>query len=81
MDEICGDYVENVMELFSSCPSEVLDPIKQSILQSAESLGNMAPPVIKLIIDVLVEKSMEVILASYIEHMHYFKIEKVEWSG
>ncbi|KAL2934538.1 Conserved oligomeric Golgi complex subunit 2 [Bienertia sinuspersici] len=62
VDEVCGDYVGHVMELLSSCPSEVLDPVKQSILQSAKSLEDMTPPVIKLIIDVLVEKSVEALL-------------------
>lgn len=60
MDEVSGDYVGHVMKLLSSCPSEVLDPVKQSILQSAKSLENMVPPVIKSIVDVLVEKSVEV---------------------
>ncbi|KNA08973.1 hypothetical protein SOVF_157850 [Spinacia oleracea] len=62
VDEVSGDYVGHVMKLLSSCPSEVLDPVKQSILQSAKSLENMVPPVIKSIVDVLVEKSVEALL-------------------
>lgn len=61
-DEVCGDYIGHVMKLLSSCPSEVLDPVKQSMLQSAKSLENMIPLVIKSIIDALVEKSVEALL-------------------
>lgn len=61
MNEVCGDYVGHVMEVLSSCPKEVLDNVKQSVLQSGESLERTTLPVIKTsIIDALVQKSVEV---------------------
>lgn len=61
MNEVCGDYVGHVMEVLSSFPKEVLDNVKQSVLQSGESLERTTLPVIKTsIIDALVQKSVEV---------------------
>ncbi|XP_021736339.1 conserved oligomeric Golgi complex subunit 2-like [Chenopodium quinoa] len=62
VDEVCGNYIGHVMEILSSCPAEVMDPVKQSILQSAKSLEDMVPSVIKSIVDMLVEKSVEALL-------------------
>jgi len=58
--EVCGDYLEHVVQLLSSCPAEVLDSIKQSMLQSGKCLEGIAPVVIKSITESLVEKSVEV---------------------
>lgn len=65
--EICGDYVGHVLDVLSSCPTEVLDPVKQSILQSGKSLESMITPLTISIIDALVEKSVEV--------RHHFMME------
>lgn len=60
VNEVCGDYVGHVMEVLSSFPKEVLDNVKQSVLQSGESLERTTLPVIKTsIIDALVQKSVE----------------------
>lgn len=58
--EVCGDYIGHVVQLLSSCPAEVLDSVKQSILQSGKCLEDIAPVVIKLVTESLVEKSVEV---------------------
>lgn len=58
--EICGDYLERVLKLLSSCSADVLDSIKQSILQGGKSLKDLVPLLINTIIEALVEKSIEV---------------------
>ncbi|KAF5476569.1 hypothetical protein F2P56_003310 [Juglans regia] len=57
--EICGDYLERVLKLLSSCSADVLDSIKQSILQGGKSLKDLVPLLINTIIEALVEKSIE----------------------
>lgn len=57
--EVCGDFLERVLQLLSSCSADVLDAVKQSILQSGRSLKDLVPLVIKTIIEALVEKSVE----------------------
>ncbi|XP_024027149.1 conserved oligomeric Golgi complex subunit 2 isoform X1 [Morus notabilis] len=57
--EVCGDYLQHVLQLLSSCPSDVLDLVKQSILQSGKSLTDLVPLVINTIVETLVEKSVE----------------------
>lgn len=57
--EVCGDYVGHVVQLLSSCPADVLDSIKQSILQSGKCLEDISPVVIKSVTESLVEKSVE----------------------
>jgi hypothetical protein len=58
--EVCGDYLEQVLQLLSSCSADVLDSVKQSILQGGRSLKDLVPLVINTIIEALVEKSVEV---------------------
>jgi hypothetical protein len=60
--EVCGGYLERVLELLSSCSADVLDSVKQSILQGGRSLMDLVPLVINTIIEALVEKSVEVCL-------------------
>ncbi|KAF5476570.1 hypothetical protein F2P56_003311 [Juglans regia] len=60
--EICGDYLERVLKLLSSCSADVLDSIKQSILQGGKSLKDLVPLLINTIIEALVEKSIEALL-------------------
>lgn len=57
--EISGDYLEQVLELLSSCSPDVLDSVKHSILQGGKSLKDLVPRVINTIIEALVEKSIE----------------------
>ncbi|KAL5543938.1 hypothetical protein UlMin_007722 [Ulmus minor] len=57
--EICGDYLQHVLQLLSSCSAEVLDLVKQSILQGGKSLTDLEPLVINTIVGTIVEKCVE----------------------
>ncbi|KAK4850405.1 hypothetical protein QYF36_006461 [Acer negundo] len=57
--EVCGDYLAHVLHLLSSCPAEVLDPVKQSIIQGGMALKALQPSVINTIVEGLVEKAVE----------------------
>ncbi|XP_044486987.1 conserved oligomeric Golgi complex subunit 2 [Mangifera indica] len=57
--EVSGDYLDHVLQLLSSCSSEVLDLVKQSILDGGKSLSSTLPSVINTIIEGLVEKAVE----------------------
>lgn len=59
VEEVCGDYLAYVLGLFKSCSPEVLDLLKQSILQGSNSLKVLQPLVINAIVEALVEKSVE----------------------
>lgn len=58
--EVCGDYLEHILQLLSSCPAEVLDLVKQSILQGGKSFNGLVPQVMNVMIKALVDKSEEV---------------------
>ncbi|KAG8376388.1 hypothetical protein BUALT_Bualt09G0058300 [Buddleja alternifolia] len=58
-EEVCGNYLANVLELLKSCPSEVLDLVKHSILQGGNSLKTLRPLVLNSIVETLVKKSVE----------------------
>ncbi|KAK3225108.1 hypothetical protein Dsin_004970 [Dipteronia sinensis] len=57
--EVCGDYLAHVLQLLSSCPAEVLDLVKQSIIQGGMALHALQPSVINTIVETLVEKAVE----------------------
>ncbi|PON72169.1 COG complex component [Trema orientale] len=57
--EVSGDYLHNVLQLLSSYSQDVLDVVKQSILQGGKSLNDLVPLVINTIVETLVEKSVE----------------------
>ncbi|XP_015866985.2 conserved oligomeric Golgi complex subunit 2 isoform X1 [Ziziphus jujuba] len=57
--EVDGDYLEHVLQLLSSCPSDALNLVKQSISQGGKSLNDLIPKVINTIVAALVEKSDE----------------------
>lgn len=59
VSEVCGDYLERVLELLSLCSTEVLNLVKQSILHGANTLNDLLPQVMNAIIEALVEKSVE----------------------
>lgn len=61
VEEVCGDYLGHVLELLKSCSPEVLDLVKQSILQGGKSLKDLLPRVISSIIVTMVERSVEVL--------------------
>ncbi|KAK9066414.1 hypothetical protein SSX86_013736 [Deinandra increscens subsp. villosa] len=84
--EVCGNYIGHVFEVINSCSTEeVLDLVKNSILQGGKSLKDLVPSVIDSIIETLVEKSSEElkqlhgIVAAYrmtkkpppVRHSHY----------
>lgn len=58
--ELNGNYLEHVLQLLTSCPTEVLGIVKQSILQGAKSLKDLIPIIMDTMIEALVEKSVEV---------------------
>lgn len=58
--EVCGDYLEHVLQLLSSCSADILDLVKQSILQGGKSLNDLAPLASNAIIEALVDKAVEV---------------------
>ncbi|KAJ0013351.1 hypothetical protein Pint_21671 [Pistacia integerrima] len=58
--EVSGDYLVHVLRLLSSCSTEILVLVKQSILDGGKSLSTTLPLVINTIIEGLVEKAVEV---------------------
>lgn len=54
-----GDYLQHVVQVLSSWSPDVLESVRQSILQSGESLKSLEPLVIKAVVESLVEKSVE----------------------
>ena len=60
VSEVRGDYLGLISHYLSSCPSEVLDVVRKSMLQGVESLETVLPLVKKTIIEVIVDKSVEV---------------------
>ncbi|CAL5440780.1 unnamed protein product [Camellia sinensis] len=57
--EICSDFLRHVIGLLSSCSTEVLELVEQSILQGAKSLKDLIPIVMNSIIEAEVKKSVE----------------------
>lgn len=60
VEEVRSDYLDHVLGLLKSCSAEVLDLVKQSILQGSDSLKVLQTPVINSIVEALVERSVEV---------------------
>ncbi|XP_062029511.1 conserved oligomeric Golgi complex subunit 2 [Rosa rugosa] len=56
---VCGDFLEHVLELLSSCSGDILDHVKQSILHGGKALDALVPAIINTIVETLVEKSVE----------------------
>lgn len=59
-EHVRGDYLQHVVHVLSSCSSDVLESVRQSILQSGQSLKSLEPLVVKAVVESLVEKSVEV---------------------
>ncbi|OVA09504.1 COG complex component [Macleaya cordata] len=57
--ELDGDYLGHVLQLLGSCPVEVLDLVKHSILQGGKLLKDLVPRIMNTMIESLVEKSVE----------------------
>jgi hypothetical protein len=58
-EHIRGDYLQHVVQALSSCSPDVLESVRQSVLQSSQSLKSLEPLVIKTVVESLVEKSVE----------------------
>jgi hypothetical protein len=60
VSEVCGDYLGHISQYLSSSSTEVLDVVRISIEQGGVSLEKVLPLLTKTIIDVIVDKSVEV---------------------
>lgn len=58
--QIDGDFLQHVLQILSSCSSDVIEMVRQSISQGSQSLKDLEPLVIKTVVESLVEKSVEV---------------------
>ncbi|KAF7838181.1 conserved oligomeric Golgi complex subunit 2 [Senna tora] len=58
-EQVYGDFLQHVLDILSSCSSDVHDLVRQSILQGGRSLKDLEPLVIKTVVESLVEKSVE----------------------
>ncbi|ERN10008.1 hypothetical protein AMTR_s00013p00234340 [Amborella trichopoda] len=54
-----GDYMENVLQLLSSCSADVLSQVRQSISSAGKRLVDLVPSIMDTMIEGLVEKSVE----------------------
>ncbi|TVT96986.1 hypothetical protein EJB05_57793 [Eragrostis curvula] len=54
-----GNFIGHVNQLLASCPAEVLNLVKQSILQAVEPLKEILPAIMNVMIGVIVKKSNE----------------------
>lgn len=59
VDELTGDFLEDVLRHLESCSADVLDLVKQSILQAKKSLADCLPAVVDTMIEGIVKKSVE----------------------
>ncbi|XP_072970443.1 conserved oligomeric Golgi complex subunit 2 [Typha angustifolia] len=59
VNELSGDYLGHVCKLLDSCSVEVLDLVKKSILQTGKSLEELLPAILDVMIEAIVEKSVE----------------------
>jgi len=58
--ELTGDYPGDVLQVLESCLAEVLNLVKQSIVQAKQSLEDCLPVVMDTMIEAIVKKSVEV---------------------
>ncbi|KAI4336306.1 hypothetical protein L6164_014846 [Bauhinia variegata] len=58
-EQIRGNYLQHVLQVLSSCSPDILELVKQSILQGGQLLEDLEPSVIKAVVESLVEKSVE----------------------
>ncbi|KAJ4974413.1 hypothetical protein NE237_007587 [Protea cynaroides] len=59
VNELGNDFLNHVLRLLASCSIEVLDLVKQSLLQCGRSLKDLVPLILNTMIEALVEKSVE----------------------
>lgn len=58
--ELSGGYLDSVLQHLSSCPTEAIELVKQSILQGGKSLESVLPQIVETVSESLVEKCVEV---------------------
>ncbi|CAA6669703.1 unnamed protein product [Spirodela intermedia] len=59
LDKLKNEFLGNILQLLQSCSLELLDSVKQSILQGGKSLEGSLPSLLDAIIEAIVEKSAE----------------------
>ncbi|CAA7406670.1 unnamed protein product [Spirodela intermedia] len=59
LDKLKNEFLGNILQLLQSCSLELLDSVKQSILQGGKSLEDSLPSLLDAIIEAIVEKSAE----------------------
>lgn len=70
--DLMDDYLGDVLRVLESCSAEVLDLVKQSILEAKMSLEECIPALIDTMIEVVVKKSVEVNSNRACYHMFSF---------
>lgn len=60
VSEVCGDYLEQISQYISSCSTEVRDVVRMSMLQGGDKLKEVLPLLTNTIIEIIVDKSLEV---------------------
>lgn len=60
ISELSGDFLGHVSQLLSSCSYEVIGLVKESITQAGQSLEQLQPVILDIMIEAIVEKSVEV---------------------
>ena len=60
VSEVCGDYLGHISRHLSSCSTEVLDVVRTSMLQGGDKLKEVLPLLTNTIIEIIVDKSVEV---------------------
>jgi hypothetical protein len=57
--ELSQDFIEHVSQLLSSCSDEVIQLVRESIAHSGKSLQQLLPIILDIMIESIVEKSLE----------------------
>ncbi|KAJ8466333.1 hypothetical protein OPV22_028885 [Ensete ventricosum] len=57
--ELSGDFLGQVIQVLGSCSDEIVDLVRQSILQAGKNLEDLLPAIMDTMVEALVEKSVE----------------------
>jgi conserved oligomeric Golgi complex subunit 2 len=60
MSELSEDFIRHVSQLLSPCSDVVIQVVKESIIQAGQSLQQLLPAILDIMIESIVEKSVEV---------------------
>lgn len=58
--ELSGVFLGQVIQVLGSCSDEVVDLVRQSILQAGKNLEDLLPAIMDTMVEAIVEKSVEV---------------------